>query len=89
MNLLRGVMSGTLDFVLKGPLIARILFPSGLDPDPFEFAINNRGIFGIFFYVLYSTLLHLPPLRSTVSTDAAIEPRTVATSALAVRRSNH
>jgi hypothetical protein len=39
--------------------------------------------------VLYSTLLHLPPSDSTVSEDAGIEPRTVATSALAVRRSNH
>jgi hypothetical protein len=36
----------------------------------------NRGILGnFFFYVLYSTLLHLPPLRySTVSEDAGIEP---------------
>jgi RsiW-degrading membrane proteinase PrsW (M82 family) len=43
------------------------------------------GVFGIFFfYVMYSTLLHLPPHRSTVSEDAGIEPRTVATSALAV-----
>jgi hypothetical protein len=48
----------------------------------------NRGIFYLylfFFYVLYSTRLHLPPLSSTVSEDAG----TVATSALAVRRSNH
>jgi hypothetical protein len=45
-------------------------------------AVNTR----IFFYVLYSTLLHLPLLRdSTVSDDSGIEPRTVATSALAVR----
>ncbi len=29
--------------------------------------------------VLYSTLLHLPPLRSTVSEDAGIELSTVAT----------
>ncbi len=43
----------------------------------------NRGIYWIFFYVLYSTLLHLPPLRYTVSEDAGVEPRTVATSALA------
>ncbi len=39
--------------------------------------------------VLCSTLLHLPPLSSTVSEDAVIEPRTVATLALEVRRSNH
>ncbi len=43
----------------------------------------------IFFFVLYSTLFHLPPFISTVSEDAGIEPRTVATSALAVRRSTH
>jgi hypothetical protein len=47
------------------------------------------GDFLIFFFVLYSALLHLPPSDSTVPTDAGIEPRTVATSALAVRRSNH
>ncbi len=33
------------------------------------------------FYVLYSTLLHLPPSDSTVSKDAGIEPRTVASTA--------
>jgi hypothetical protein len=41
------------------------------------------------FYVKYSTLLHLPPSDSTESEDAGIEPGTVATAALAVRRSNH
>ncbi len=35
---------------------------------------NNRGIFGFFFLVLYSTLLHLGPLDSTVSENAGIEP---------------
>ncbi len=50
-----------------------------------------HGEVGIFFmYVLYSTLLHLPLLRfHAVSEDVGIEPRTVATSALAVRRSKH
>jgi len=40
-------------------------------------------------YVLYSTLLHLPPPDSTESEseDAGIEPRTVASSA--VRHSSH
>jgi hypothetical protein len=41
-----------------------------------------------FLYVLYSTLLHLPPVRhsySTVSEDAG----TGATLVLAVKRSNH
>jgi hypothetical protein len=37
--------------------------------------------------VLYSTLLHLPPPQdSTAREDAGIEPRTVAASALKVRR---
>jgi hypothetical protein len=46
--------------------------------------------FGFFlFYVRYSTLLHLPPTDSPVSEGARIEPRTVATTTLAVRRSNH
>jgi hypothetical protein len=47
------------------------------------------GEFFFFFFVLYSTLLHLPPSDSTVSTDAGTEPRTVATGALAIRRSTH
>jgi hypothetical protein len=41
------------------------------------------------FYVLDSTLFHLPPLRfHCVAEDVGIEIRTVATLALAVRRSN-
>ncbi len=46
----------------------------------------NR-IFLDFIYLHYSTLLHLPPLDSTVSEDAGIEPRTIATLALTVRHS--
>ncbi len=41
------------------------------------------------FEVLYLTLLHPPPSDSSVSEDAWVEPRTVATLALAVRRSKH
>jgi hypothetical protein len=42
------------------------------------------------FYVLYSTLLnHHRPLDFSVSEDAGIEPRIVATLALAIRHSNH
>jgi hypothetical protein len=50
----------------------------------------NGGIFLIvfFFYVLYSTLLHMRPSDSTVTEDAGIEPRTVATSALPSARSH-
>jgi hypothetical protein len=47
---------------------------------------------GDFFY-LFSYYIHhsfiCRPTDSTVPTDAGIEPRTVATDALAVRRSNH
>ncbi len=43
-------------------------------------------IFG-FFHFMYD-IQHCPS-DSTVSEDAGIEPRTVATTALAVRRSNH
>jgi hypothetical protein len=51
----------------------------------------------LIFYVLYSTVycIHTVfcficrPSYSTVSEDAKIEPKTVATSALAIRRSNH
>ncbi len=47
------------------------------------------GGFCIFFKVLYSTLLHLPPGRfHCVGGCCRIEPRTFATFALAVRRSN-
>ncbi len=54
------------------------------------FHIFLGGIFLIYlFFILNSTLLHLPPSDSTVLTDAGIEPRTVATGALAVSRSNH
>jgi hypothetical protein len=41
------------------------------------------------FYVRYSTLLHLPPLRFHCVEDAGIETRTVATLALTARRSNN
>jgi hypothetical protein len=58
---------------------------------------HEKLITGGIFFVLFS--LYVPfcsqhsfncrPSDSTVSEDAGIEPRTVATSALAVRRSNH
>jgi hypothetical protein len=54
--------------------------------------VLKGGIFlnFFFFYVRYSTLIHLPSLRFYfVSEDAGIETRTVATTALAVRRRNH
>jgi hypothetical protein len=41
-----------------------------------------------FFYVLYSTLLHLPPLRFHCDGGCWDRTRTVVTSALAVRSSN-
>jgi hypothetical protein len=56
-----------------------------------DFPIFNRGIFSFLFLFMYC-IQHCficRPSDSTVSEDAGIEPRTVAISALAVRRSNH
>ncbi len=50
--------------------------------------IRKDGYFG-FFYVRYSTLLHLPPLRFHCVGGCWDRTRTVATTALAVGRSNH
>jgi hypothetical protein len=51
--------------------------------------VASNFVFNYIFNMLYSTLLHLSPSDSNVSEDAEIEPRTVATVALTVRRSNH
>ncbi len=48
--------------------------------------IQKGNFFFFFFKYVYSTLLHLD---STVSEDAGIESRTVATLALTARRSNY
>jgi hypothetical protein len=54
-----------------------------------SFYIFFGGIFSIFssYYIQHCFICR--PSDSTVPTDAGIEPRTVATGALAVRRSNH
>ncbi len=51
--------------------------------------LNKLDFF--FYCTIFNTAssAHLPPLDSTVSEDAGIEPRTDATTALAVRRSNN
>jgi hypothetical protein len=53
--------------------------------------IDNRNFFLIFLLFMYviqhCVICH--PLDSTVSEDAGIEPRTVATLALTARGSNH
>ncbi len=54
------------------------------------FTIKIIQFFFFFFYVYciqHSFICR--PSDSTVSEDAVIDPRTVATSALAIRRSNH
>jgi hypothetical protein len=47
---------------------------------------KKRGIF--WFFIMYNTVSSAAP-QIPVSLDAGIEPRTVATTALTVRRSNH
>jgi hypothetical protein len=53
-----------------------------------SFFLIFGGIF-YFLFVLYSALLHLPPLRFHCADGCWDRTRTVATGALAVRRSNH
>jgi hypothetical protein len=62
--------------ILGKGIFLRVLFSKG-------------GFFVLFFYVLYSTLFNSGPSDSTVSEDAGIEAKTVATTAMNVRRSNH
>ncbi len=55
---------------------------------PVEERMNEKMSKRVHLKLLYSTLLHMMlPRFSTVSEDAGIAPRTVATLALAVRRS--
>jgi hypothetical protein len=49
-----------------------------------SFRILKRG----FFFDFFGTIFNTAP-DSTVSEDAGVVPRTVATTTLAVRRSNH
>jgi hypothetical protein len=52
--------------------------------------LNKKKILGgDFFSYFIQHCFICRPSDSTVPTDAGIEPRTVATGALAVRRSNH
>jgi hypothetical protein len=55
----------------------------------FFFLIFFWGIFSLFVHYIIQHCFICRPSDSTVPTDAGIEPKTVATSALAVRRSNH
>jgi hypothetical protein len=50
---------------------------------------SKRYFLFVFYGTLFITDLSAAPSDSTVSEDAGIESRTVATSALAVSRSNH
>ncbi len=62
--------------------------------EPVEFLTKKHFFFGggdLFLFLSYyiQHCFICRPSDSTVPTDAGIEPRTVATGALAVRRSNH
>jgi hypothetical protein len=50
---------------------------------------GGGGFFFFFIHTIFSTVFICRPSDSTVPTDVGIEPRTVATGALAVRHSNH
>jgi hypothetical protein len=60
-----------------------------LVPVPVDQGKSNRGVLGFFSMYCIQHCFICRPSDSTVSEDAEIEPKTVATSALAVRRSNH
>jgi hypothetical protein len=70
----------------------RDVYPGSRIPDPdfiyFFFFFFLGGFFLFFPYNIQHCFI-CRPSDSTVPTDAGIEPRTVATGALAVRRSNH
>jgi hypothetical protein len=63
-------------------------FHSGVSESLMFFLYIFGGIFSIFSYNIHHCFI-CRPSDSTVPTDAGIEPRTGATGALAVRRSNH
>jgi hypothetical protein len=69
-----------------GPTPSRPL-PTTADPAAMAH-FPNWGIFGFFQYFIQHCFI-CRPSDSSVSEDAGSEPRTVVTSALAVRRSNH
>jgi hypothetical protein len=59
---------------------------------PFSFFLKLKGNFFGFLFLFMYDIQHsfiCRPSDSTVSEDAGIEPRTVATTVLAVRSSNH
>jgi len=74
----------------KHPLFCILKATRLLHPGNILNSFFSKYFLGGFFFILYSALLHLPPLKFHCADgcwDRIIEPRTVATSALAVRRS--
>jgi hypothetical protein len=67
--------------------ISKALLHAGFS-DEYLFFYSFGGIFNFFSYNIQHCFI-CRPSDFTVPTDAGIEPRTVATVALAVRRSNH
>jgi hypothetical protein len=68
---------------------------AGPDPDSVGFEIKDRNFKRVilwifsFYFTLFNTALSAAPQIPLLSEDAGIEPRTVATSALTSRRTNH
>ncbi len=62
--------------------------PQGDSPSPRQLNMGGGGFFSFCSYSIQHCFI-CRPSDSTVPTNAGIEPRTVATCALAVRRSNH
>jgi hypothetical protein len=70
-----------------GGLLAEGVVEVGERTDPAHQSNHQTTI--NFFYVRYSTLLQLPPLRFHCVGNAGTELKTVATLAFTARRSNH
>jgi hypothetical protein len=76
---------------ISGPIFVLMIAEVWIFRYMYDLRYVNRGIFLAFFDLctVFNTASSAAPQIPLVSENAGIEPRTVATSALAVRRSNH